>query len=173
MGGCVTGLIVLRGDSIGSSHAKQAGRHSMQTGIRDRRRARLEQIAFGSNRRRQRTRLPQPVERRASFRTPYVGAGRGGGSRGPMRLSNMPPLSYCAGQRDPPPLSSPTRRGGGAAGRSARKPRAESPGPQPGSAWRRSYRFRDEGAEVATAVGLKNFGHVETMIAAQSCVDGY
>ena len=42
---------------------------------------------------------------------------------------------------------------------------------RPSSAWRRSDRFRDEGAEVATPVGLKNFRHVETIIAAQSFAD--
>jgi uncharacterized membrane protein len=40
---------------------------------------------------------------------PLVGAGRGGGSRGPERLSNAPSLARHLGRRDPPPLSSPTR----------------------------------------------------------------
>ena len=38
-----------------------------------------------------------------------MGAGRGGGSRGPRRLSNTPSLACRVGQRDPPPRSSPTR----------------------------------------------------------------
>jgi hypothetical protein len=41
--------------------------------------------------------------------TPLVGAGRGGGSRGPWRLSNAPSLARRVGRRDPPPLSSSTR----------------------------------------------------------------
>jgi hypothetical protein len=40
---------------------------------------------------------------------PLVGAGRGGGSRGPWRLSNAPSLARRVGRRDPPPLSSSTR----------------------------------------------------------------
>jgi uncharacterized membrane protein len=40
---------------------------------------------------------------------PLVGAGRGGGSRGPWRLSTAPSLARHVGRRDPPPLSSPTR----------------------------------------------------------------
>jgi uncharacterized membrane protein len=40
---------------------------------------------------------------------PLAGAGRGGGSRGPRRLSNAPSLASRVGRRDPPPLSSPTR----------------------------------------------------------------
>jgi uncharacterized membrane protein len=40
---------------------------------------------------------------------PLVGAGRGGGSRGPGRLSNAPLLACRVGRRDPPPRSSATR----------------------------------------------------------------
>jgi hypothetical protein len=40
---------------------------------------------------------------------PLVGAGRGGGSRGPRRLSDAPPRAYSGGRCDPPPCSSPTR----------------------------------------------------------------
>jgi LPS-assembly lipoprotein len=40
---------------------------------------------------------------------PLVGAGRGGGSRGPGRLWNPLPLLGCTERRDPPPCSSPTR----------------------------------------------------------------
>src|SRR5271168_4612896 len=40
---------------------------------------------------------------------PLVGAGRGGGSRGPTRLSNPPSLACRVERRDPPPRSSPTR----------------------------------------------------------------
>jgi hypothetical protein len=38
-----------------------------------------------------------------------VGAGRGGGSRGPTRLANVPLHASPIRRRDPPPLSSPTR----------------------------------------------------------------
>src|SRR6202044_1484153 len=45
---------------------------------------------------------------------PLVGAGRGGGSRGPTRLSNAPKAPCRGGLRDPPPLSSPHKGGGDA-----------------------------------------------------------
>src|SRR5271163_3621740 len=40
---------------------------------------------------------------------PLAGAGRGGGSPRPGRLSHAPPLACLVGRRDPPPWSSPTR----------------------------------------------------------------
>src|SRR5271170_2353465 len=40
---------------------------------------------------------------------PLAGAGRGGGSPRPGRLSHAPPLACLVGRRDPPPWSSPAR----------------------------------------------------------------
>ena len=83
--------------------------------------AHLPEQAEARRRRLGMMRLGLREERLGAHPPPFVGAGiarpmdgrsserpMGGGSRGPRRLLNAP-LPCCAGRRDPPPCSSPTR----------------------------------------------------------------